>query len=202
MDLMGRFARALLVLGTVIFVWDQSWAGVAVSTASLSASATGSALLVAEPFICPLAPKGIDIVSPFGKRDVLSAPKTGGTTASETKSEMHEGVDYSASPGALVRASRGGRVIFAGFSKMYVSRADKTDQSRLVIIRHPDGMSTRYVHLSALRVRPGQDVKSGQWIGVLADSDEWVVPVLHFEIRDVQGHPVDPEQVITEVEKP
>ena len=118
------------------------------------------------------------------------------------KSEMHEGIDYSAAPGTEVRAARSGKVIFAGFSKMYVSRADKNDQSRLVIIRHADGQSSRYVHLGAFRVRPGQDVRSGQVVGVVAESDEWVAPVLHFEIRNIQGRAIDPETVIKEVEQP
>ena len=79
---------------------------------------------------------------------------------------MHEGIDYSAPPGTVVRAARSGKVIFAGFSKMYVSRADKKDQSRFVIIRHADGQSSRYVHLAGLRVRPGQDVKPGRSSGL------------------------------------
>jgi murein DD-endopeptidase MepM/ murein hydrolase activator NlpD len=202
MDLVRRFVCALAVAGAVIFVLDVSWAEVAVSTAALNASATGSALLVAEPFVCPLTSKDVDIVSPFGQREILAAPTTGAPASAAPKVEMHEGIDYSASPGTPVRAARSGKVIFAGFSKMYVSRTDKTDQRRFVIIRHIDGMSSRYVHLNNLRVRPGQDVKAGQILGVVADSDEWVVPVLHFEIRNQQGRPVDPEKVITEVENP
>jgi murein DD-endopeptidase MepM/ murein hydrolase activator NlpD len=202
MDLTRRYACALVAVGAVMFILDVSWAEVAVSSVPLSASATGAALVVVEPFVCPLASKEADIVSPFGKREVLTAPTTAMTGSPSSKVELHEGVDYSASPGTPVRAARSGRVIFAGFSKMYVSRTDKTDQSRFVIIRHADGMSSRYVHLNNLRVRPGQDVKSGQVLGVLAESDEWVVPVLHFEIRNVQGRPIDPEKMITEVENP
>ena len=83
---------------------------------------------------------------------------------------------------------------------MYVSRTNKNDQHRLIIIRHADGQSSRYVHLAGLRVRPGQEVKAGQVIGVVAESDEWVVPVLHFEVRDVQGRAIDPETVIKEAQ--
>jgi len=71
---------------------------------------------------------------------------------------------------------------------MYVSRADKTDQHRLVIVRHADGMSSRYVHLKHAACETGQDVQSGQVLGVLAESDEWTEPVLHFEIRDLRGN--------------
>ena len=115
---------------------------------------------------------------------------------------MHEGVDYRAFPGSAVKAARSGKVIFAGFSKMYVSRADKTDQHRLVIIRHVDGMSSRYVHLNTLHVKPGQEVQSGQVLGVLAESDEWTEPVLHFEIRDIRGQALDPVKIIAEPTPP
>jgi len=181
-------------------VLDVSWGEMVVSTSPLTASATGPAALVLEPYVCPLATKDTDIVSPFGQRDVLAvstAPVSG-----VPKSEMHEGIDYSANLGTEVRAARSGKVLFTGFSKSYVSRADKTVQSRLVIIRHADGQSSRYVHLGAFRVRPGQDVRAGQVIGVVAASDEWVAPVLHFEIRNIQGQAIDPETLITEVDKP
>ena len=186
----------------MIFVLGASWGDVVISGIPLASSATGAALLIEEPFICPLAAKDADVVSPFGKREVV-APSTGTVSgAVQPKVEMHEGIDYAATPGTAVRASRSGKVIFAGFSKMYVSRTNKNEQHRFVIIRHPDGKSSRYVHLSGLRIRPGQDVKAGQVLGVVAESDEWAVPVLHFEIRNVQGQPVDPEKEITEVENP
>jgi murein DD-endopeptidase MepM/ murein hydrolase activator NlpD len=202
MDLTRRCACALAVAGAVIFVSKVCWAEEAVSAVSLSAPATGAVLLVEEPFICPLVSKEADIVSPFGKREILAPPTTATAESPAAKVEMHEGIDYSANPGTLVRAARSGKVIFAGFSKMYASRTNKNEQHRFVIIRHADGLSSRYVHLNGLRVRPGQDVKSGQAIGVVAESDEWVVPVFHFEIRDIQGRPVDPETMIKEVENP
>ena len=199
---MRRCACVLAVAGAIIFVLGTSWAEQAVSTAALGAPATGAVLLTEDPFICPLASREADIVSPFGNREVLASPTTGMAESPAAKVEIHEGIDYGANPGTPVRASRSGKVIFAGFSKMYVSRTNKNDQHRFVIIRHADGMSSRYVHLNGLRVHPGQDVKAGQVLGVVSESDEWVAPVLHFEIRNIQGRPIDPEKVIKEVENP
>jgi murein DD-endopeptidase MepM/ murein hydrolase activator NlpD len=175
---------------------------VALSSAALAVITTGAVIAPEEPFRPPIRSEETEIVSGFGKREVVLQSTEPATGNGGAKFEMHEGVDYGVSPGTEVRASKSGKVLFAGFSKMYVSRTDKTDQHRLVIIRHADGDSSRYVHLSALRVRPGQEVKAGQVIGVVAESDEWVTPVLHFEIRDVKGRPMDPELVMPETKAP
>ena len=192
---MRRALSAWACVGAIVFALDVSWgldAPVNVSSVSLTGGATGPALLADEPFVNPFGTKKPRIASGFGKRDIANQPMP----------ETHDGVDYAASAGSVVRAARSGKVIFAGFSKMYASRTDKTQQHRFVIIRHSDGKSSRYVHLNVLRVRPGQEVQSGQPLGVLAESDEWTEPVLHFEIRDVQGQPVNPTHMMAEVKKP
>jgi murein DD-endopeptidase MepM/ murein hydrolase activator NlpD len=191
---------------------QKAFPPVAVSTGTLAGSAPVAALLPVEPYVSPFGAREVEIVSGFGKRDVMvqvkppvavpGQPALPVTGALQSKTEMHDGVDYAVSPGTEVRSSRSGKVIFAGVSKMYQSRTDKNIQYRLVIIRHADGQSSRYVHLNFLRVRPGQDVKSGQVLGTVAASDEGSVPVLHFEIRTVQGQAVDPETVFVESIKP
>ena len=103
--------------------------------------------------------------------------------------------------GSNVRASRSGKVLFAGYSTAYVTRADKKDKNHLVIVRHADGKSTRYVHLDRLSVRPGLDVKAGDILGTSSDSDEWTVPVLHFEIREATGQAVDPLTYLVDPQK-
>ena len=192
---MRRNVSAWVVLGAIVLDIGVSWGletPVSVSNVELTASATGAALMANEPFINPFGTKKPKIVSGFGKRVIPNQPLP----------EAHDGIDYAAPVGTVVRAARSGKVLFAGFSKSYASRTDKKDQRRFVIIRHIDGRSTRYVHLSGLRVKPGQEVKIGQPIGVLAESDEWTEPVLHFEIRDVQGQPMNPVTLLTEVKAP
>jgi murein DD-endopeptidase MepM/ murein hydrolase activator NlpD len=200
MDLRPFSPRAWVLVGAVVFALDAARAEVALSGGPLSAPATSAVLVSTEAFVNPFGTKKPKIVSGFGKRDVPAALLQGATV--QMLKEMHEGVDYRAFPGSAVKAARSGKVIFAGFSKMYVSRTDKTDQSRLVIIRHADGTSTRYVHLSALHVKPGQEVQSGQVLGALAESAEWTEPVLHFEIRDIRGQAMDPAKVMMETVTP
>lgn len=121
------------------------------------------------------------IVSSFGSRKI------------EEISETHEGVDIAAPVGTSVRSVREGKVIFAGFSKLYCSRKNKEDKYQLIILLHPDGKSSRYVHLTNLKVKPGQTIPAGQVLGVLAASDEVMTPVLHFEMRGKDGKPQDPK---------
>jgi len=137
---------------------------------------------VVEPYVCPLGEGKCKSVSRFGTRAMTGKPEK----------EKHTGVDLSVRPGQLVRAARSGKVIFAGFSKEYVSRANKKEQHRLVIIRHVDGESTRYVHLGDLRVQPMKDIQAGDPVGAASASDEVGEPVLHFEVRGANGAPMDP----------
>lgn len=51
-----------------------------------------------------------------------------------------------------------------------------------IVIRHPNGTRTRYAHLSATGVRPGQRVKRGQRIGKVGQTGNASGPHLHFEI--------------------
>ncbi len=104
--------------------------------------------LIPEPrkgiFSWPL--ENVYITSPFGMRS------TG----------FHGGVDFRASVGTPVRAIAIGVV---------EGTANSDDQKgcysfgRWVFIRHPNGLSSIYAHLSASMVRAGQTVKTGEVIG-------------------------------------
>lgn len=149
---------------------------------AISSPVVVSSAPAVEPYGCPLAK--CTVVSKFGARTVSG------------KTEPHYGVDVKAGAGQTVRAARSGRVIFAGFSKEYVSRADKKQQERLIIIVHADRQSTRYVHLNSIAVRPPQMVEAGDAIGTASESDEWTEPVLHFEIHAANGKPLNPEKFL------
>lgn len=87
---------------------------------------------------------------------------------------MHEGVDFSADPGTKVVASAGGVVVAAEYHPQY---------GNLVEIDHGNEFSSRYAHLSKLRVKTGQVVKRGQEIGVSGNTGRSTGPHLHFEVR-------------------
>jgi murein DD-endopeptidase MepM/ murein hydrolase activator NlpD len=95
---------------------------------------------------------------------------------------LHSGIDFAAPPGAPIRAAADGEVIWASWRGGY---------GRCIILLHGDGVATLYAHCSDTVVRPGQQVKRGQWIGNVGTTGLSTGPHLHFEIR-VNGHPVNP----------
>ncbi|MCI0405090.1 MAG: M23 family metallopeptidase [candidate division Zixibacteria bacterium] len=101
---------------------------------------------------------------------------------------FHEGLDFPKSYGTSVYPSRSGRVQFAGWQEGY---------GRLVIIRHGDGATTRYGHLSAIGVKKGQWVSRAKTlIGKVGQSGLSTGPHLHFEVRDRFGKPLNPSRKI------
>lgn len=203
----GLLLTACSLVGAVFILKGPVYADATIQDAVAPTETVGN-VTTPEPFVDPIASKKRKVISGFGKRSVpgyllkgaaapvISTPVApssstpGAATASVT--EPHEGIDYAAAPGTPVSASRRGKVLFAGSSKQYMSRKVKNLQSKLVIIRHNDGMSTRYVHMATLKVKPGQEIEAGVVLGTVASSDEWKEPVLHFEIRDVKGQALDP----------
>jgi murein DD-endopeptidase MepM/ murein hydrolase activator NlpD len=53
----------------------------------------------------------------------------------------------------------------------------------LIELRHANGISTRYGHLSAILVRPGARVSQGQVIGRVGSTGLSTGPHLHYEFR-------------------
>ncbi|MBI5202739.1 MAG: M23 family metallopeptidase [Elusimicrobia bacterium] len=101
---------------------------------------------------------------------------------------MHAGLDLPKPFGTPVYASRSGRVIHAGWAEGY---------GKMVEIRHTDGWSTRYGHLSTIGVAEGQWVTRGKTLlGRVGNSGLSTGPHLHFEVRDKHGRPINPRTKI------
>ena len=121
-------------------------------------------------YIWPLS--GGRISSYFGRR---RAPKAGAST-------YHKGLDIATPTGSSVYASCGGVVTSCGWQGGY---------GYAVVIRHPDGKSTRYAHLSKILGSVGQSVVQGQTIARSGSTGVSTGPHLHFEII-IGGSQVDP----------
>lgn len=97
----------------------------------------------------------------------------------------HKGVDYSAPVGTRVRATADGQVKFMGQQGGY---------GKVVVLRHPNGYSTLYGHLSgfAKGVGVGQRVSQGDVIGYVGMTGLATGPHLHYEFRlnDVHQNPL------------
>lgn len=95
---------------------------------------------------------------------------------------MHTGVDIAAPPGTPVVAARGGLVAHAGWAG---------ELGLAVAVDHGGGEFTVYGHLSRVLVEAGQEVSSGQAVGLVGATGTATGPHLHFAVwRD--GQPLDP----------
>ncbi len=99
---------------------------------------------------------------------------------------FHAGMDFRAPTGTPVRATAPGTVVSAGWHGGY---------GRMVEIEHADGLTTRYAHLSRIRVSVGQKVEPGSKIGDVGSTGRSTGPHLHYEIRK-GGDAIDPLRLI------
>lgn len=88
---------------------------------------------------------------------------------------MHWGLDFSAPTGTEVYATGDGVIesiedIAWGYGKN-------------VVINHGFGYKTRYAHLSAFKVKPGQKVTRGQIIGLVGSTGKSTGAHLHYEVE-------------------
>jgi murein DD-endopeptidase MepM/ murein hydrolase activator NlpD len=94
----------------------------------------------------------------------------------------HAGIDLAAPAGSPVAASMDGRVGRATWAQGY---------GLLVTLEHAGGLETRYAHLSAIGVVPGQVVHKGEVIGLVGSTGHSTGPHLHYEVRQ-NGRAVNP----------
>jgi murein DD-endopeptidase MepM/ murein hydrolase activator NlpD len=97
----------------------------------------------------------------------------------------HTGVDLAAGYGTPVHATADGVVAFASVRGGY---------GNLVEVQHPNGLATRYAHLSRIAVPRGLTVRQGDVVGYVGQSGLATGPHLHYEVRQ-RGQPVDPMRV-------
>ncbi len=118
-----------------------------------------------SPFVLPLK-TAFRFTSGFGRR----------------WGRLHAGVDLAGTYGSPIYATADGVVTHAGPESGY---------GNLIEIQHAFGLSTRFGHLSKVRVTVGQRVSRGDRIGDMGNTGHSTGTHLHYEVR-VGGNPVNP----------
>ena len=98
----------------------------------------------------------------------------------------HEGIDIKAASGVPIKAPTDGVVIEA--TDVYQG---KPAWGKVVVIRHNNGVVTRYAHLGGYSVKRGDRVTEGEVIATVGASGAVTGPHLHFETL-IDGERVDP----------
>jgi Peptidase family M23 len=94
----------------------------------------------------------------------------------------HRGLDLAAPIGTLVRAPNAGRVVLARSFRKY---------GNAIVLDHGGGITTLYMHMSALLAREGERVTTGQPIGRVGMTGVATGPHLHWALY-VRGTAVNP----------
>lgn len=85
----------------------------------------------------------------------------------------HNGLDFTAPPGAPIYSTGDGTVGVAQYSESL---------GNMVFIDHGFGFQTRYGHMTKFVVRAGENVKRGQIIGYVGNTGLSVAAHLHYEV--------------------
>jgi murein DD-endopeptidase MepM/ murein hydrolase activator NlpD len=94
----------------------------------------------------------------------------------------HKGVDHRSPQGRLIRTTTGGVVSLARQYRLH---------GGTVGIDHGQGLTSIYIHMSRIDVKPGQPLKAGDPIGLVGDTGFASGPHLHWGLY-VHGTPVNP----------
>ena len=123
--------------------------------------------------------RGFAINSSFGLR------RLGG----EPGARLHKGVDIAAPAGTTVYSAAEGDIVRIGHQP--------EGYGNFIEIRHPNGMTTMYAHLSRIDVASGDRVLGGERLGLVGSTGYSTGPHLHFEVRR-DGTQVNPGRVVGE----
>ena len=106
-------------------------------------------------------PRDAVITAHFGDKRTLNGKKT----------TQHFGLDLDGSTGDEIRAANEGRVVMV---------RDCYTSGNTVLVEHGAGLITSYFHMSKFLVKPGQEVKRGELLGLVGKTGRVTGPHLHF----------------------
>lgn len=101
---------------------------------------------------------------------------------------FHYGLDFRASIGTSVKAMASGTVEGTGDTDVACKGASF---GKWIFIRHNNGLSSTYGHLSVISVKPGQKIKTGDVIGLSGNTGSSTGPHLHVSVYASDGVKVD-----------
>jgi murein DD-endopeptidase MepM/ murein hydrolase activator NlpD len=136
-----------------------------------------------DPTSLPKSRAGI-LSWPFDK--VIITQRFGKTSASKRLyvSGSHNGVDFGAPIGTPVKSVLDGVVVGTGNTDLV---RGCYSFGKWVLVKHPNGLSTVYAHLSVIKAVEGQNVSTGDVVGYSGNTGYSTGPHLHLGVYASQG---------------
>ena len=91
----------------------------------------------------------------------------------------HNGIDFAVKVGTPILSAEAGTVLGTGNTDL---ACNAVSYGKWVLIRHPNGLTTLYAHLSVISVSAGQTVTARQQIGLSGNTGYSTGPHLHFTV--------------------
>lgn len=176
----------------------------AVPTSTPEPSAVPSASPVVTPTPTP-TPSPQPVANPVKlEHDVLDNAETdciylfpvpNSREITQEYSAEHKAIDIAALSGSPVYAAEDGTVSYVQIWDGSYDTTGMMSYGHMVEIRHADGNTTLYAHLSEINVQQGEKVVRGQRIGRVGSTGNATGPHLHFEVITSEGK-ADPAEYL------
>ena len=121
---------------------------------------------------------------PLSKISITQLFGRTGSSARLYVSGTHNGVDFAASVGTPIRATLGGVVQATGNTDL---KKNCLSYGKWILIKHSNGLSSLFGHLSVIGVNPGDQVATGQVVGYSGRTGYVTGPHLHLTVLASQG---------------
>lgn len=178
----------------------------AVPTSTPEPSAVPSASSVVTPTPTPTpTPSPQPVANPVKlEHDVLDNAETdciylfpvpNSREITQEYSAEHKAIDIAASSGSPVYAAEDGTVSYVQIWDGSYDTTGMMSYGHMVEVRHADGNTTLYAHLSEINVQQGEKVVRGQRIGRVGSTGNATGPHLHFEVITSEGK-ADPAEYL------
>ena len=165
-----------------------------------------SAVPSASPAVTPTpTPSPQPVVNPVKlEHDVLDNAETdciylfpvpNSREITQEYSAEHKAIDIAASSGSPVYAAEDGTVSYVQIWDGSYDTTGMMSYGHMVEVRHADGNTTLYAHLSEINVQQGEKVVRGQRIGRVGSTGNSTGPHLHFEVITSEGK-ADPAECL------
>lgn len=166
----------------------------AVPTSTPEPSAVPSASPVVTPTPTP-SPQPVvnpvklehDVLDNVDKVCIYLFPVPGDNEITQEYSAEHKAIDIAASSGSPVYAAEDGTVSYVQIWDGSYDTTGMMSYGHMIEIRHADGNTTLYAHLSEINVQQGEKVVRGQRIGRVGSTGNATGPHLHFEVITSEG---------------